>query len=396
MQLVNRAIAAIALVAAVTLPSEDLRAQVTRTDSAAVLLETARNLRAEGHNTLARQLMIYITGRYGDTPAASVALEWLRTNRAESDRNSGHAGLMVWNTIYGAWLGTAIPAAFGATSPEPYGAGLLIGAPLGFFGTKAFTSGNPVTSGQAIAMAFGSMWGTWQGVGWRSVLDIGTDSYTQCYDVGLGQTECYTHEDTPAEAGFTAVVVGGLAGLAAGGAIGFAKNPNAGDATLVMFGSYWGAWYGLAAGVLAGAEDDELLTWTLVGGNVGLLGSALGTKAWNGTAGRTWLVSASGLAGGLAGLGLDLLLEVDNPKTGVFIPSLTSAIGLVAGLAVTGNEPNDVLDFGPSASGSLLNVNGAKWWVGIPIPRPAVVRSYERGRSHSKLGFQIPVLAGTF
>jgi hypothetical protein len=75
MQLVKRAIAAIAFVFAVTLPSEDLRAQVTRTDSAAVLLETARNLRAEGHNILARQLMIYITGRYGDTPAARVALE---------------------------------------------------------------------------------------------------------------------------------------------------------------------------------------------------------------------------------------------------------------------------------------------------------------------------------
>jgi len=396
MQLVYRTIAAVALVVALTILADALRAQVTRTDSAAVLLDAARNLQVEGQNSLARQLLIYIVRRYGDTTAAQTAFEWLQTRSVESGYGDGKAGLVVWNTLYGAWLGTAIPAAFGADSPGPYGAGLLIGAPLGFFGTRAFTAANRVTPGQSIATAFGSMWGTWQGVGWRAVLDIGSDTYTQCWDTGLGQTECYTYEDTPEEAGFAAAVVGGLSGLAAGGAIAFAKNPTAGDATLVMFGSFWGTWYGLALGVLADAENDALLTWTLLGGNVGLLGSALGTRAWNGTAGRTWLVSASGLAGGLAGLGVDLLVEVDDEKTAILIPSLASAVGLGVGFAITANEPDDLNGAIPSASGALFNLNGGRWRLGIPVPRPVLIDSRQNRRHRGRLGFHIPVLTGSF
>jgi hypothetical protein len=392
----QRVLAVATLVVGLSIASEALQAQVSRADSAAVLLDAARNLQADGHNSLARQLLVYIVGRYGETPAAATALEWLQVTRAESDRNSGQAGLIVWNTLYGAWLGVAIPAAFGADSPGPYGAGLLIGAPLGFFGTKAFTTRNPVSSGQAIATSFGSIWGTWQGVGWRAVLDIGSKTYTDCWDTGLGTTECFTYEDTPEEAGFTAAVVGGLAGLATGGAVALAKDPTAGDATLVMFGSFWGTWYGLAAGVLAGAEDDALLTWTLVGGDVGLLGSALGTKAWTGTAGRTWLVSASGLAGGLAGLGLDLLMEIDDEKTAVLIPSLTSAVGLVVGLAVTDNQPDGLGSFDPSAGAALVNLSGGDWRLGMPLPRPTVLKYYEQGRSRTKLGFHVPLLSGRF
>jgi len=396
MQLVYRTVAAVALVVALTIPTDALRAQVTRTDSAAVLLDAARNLQAEGQNSLARRLLTYIVRRYGETPAAQTAFEWLQTRSVESAYGDGTAGLVVWNTLYGAWLGTAIPAAFGADSPGPYGAGLLIGAPLGFFGTRAFTAANRVTPGQSIATAFGSVWGTWQAVGWRAVLDIGSDTYTQCYDTGMGQTECHTYEDTPEEAGFAAAVAGGLSGLAAGGAIAFARNPSAGDATLVMFGSFWGTWYGLALGVLADAENDALLTWTLLGGNVGLLGSALGTMAWNGTAGRTWLVSASGLAGGLAGLGVDLLVEVDDAKAAVLIPSLTSAVGLAVGLAVTANDPDDLNSVIPSASGALLNLNGSTWRLGMPVPRPVLLDYRQNGRSRGKLGFHIPVLTGSF
>ncbi len=396
MQCSRRILTTVTIVASLVFAADQLNAQVSRSDSAAVLLETARNLSVEGQHSVARQLLVYIVQRYTETAAAGTALEWLQTTGAESDANSGRAGLTVWNTVYGAWLGVAIPAAFGADSPEPYGAGLLIGAPLGFFGTRAFTARNPVTSGQAIATAFGTIWGTWQGVGWRAVLDIGATTHTECYETGLGTTDCFTYEDTPEEAGFKAAVLGGLAGLAVGGAVALVQNPTPGDATLVMFGSFWGAWYGLAAGVLADAEDDALLTWTLMGGNVGLLGSALGTKTWRGSAGRTWLVSASGLAGGLAGLGLDLLFEVDDDKTAVLIPSLTSAAGLVAGIAVTSNDPNGVSGLDPRAFGALLSLDGSNWRWGTPIPRPTVVKSDYMGRSRSKLAVHIPLLTGSF
>ena len=51
--------------------------------------------------------------------------------------------------LYGAFLGAAIPAALGADDPEGYGAGLLVGAPLGFFASRAYAKNPAITDGQA-------------------------------------------------------------------------------------------------------------------------------------------------------------------------------------------------------------------------------------------------------
>jgi len=369
---------------------DSLASQVSRADSAAVLLDAARELQSQGDDETAYRLLLFIARSYDGTPAARDALTWLGTFSGEQRTSSGKAGLMVWNTLFGAWLGAAVPAAFGAESETAYGAGLLIGAPLGFFGTKAFTNKHTVSSGQAITTAFGSIWGTWQAAGWRSVLEIG--SQETCDPVGD-----FCWEDTPDEAPFTAAVVGGLAGIAAGGLVAAAKNPTAGDATLVMWSSFWGTWYGIAGGVLAGAEDDALLTWSLMGGNVGLVASAFGTKAFSGSAGHVWMITSAGLAGGLAGVGIDLLASVDDTKAAVMIPALTSAAGLVVGALITrgGSNLPDLSD--PAGTNALINLNGNDWGLAMPMPLPTVLyRVAPDGRTSPTVGMQIPVFAGRF
>ncbi len=372
-----------------------LQAQVTRADSAAVLLQVARQLDIQGKTGLARDVLAVLLDYFDGTQAALEASTWLTDLRAPKERGSGRTGLTVWNTVFGAWLGVAVPAAFGADEPGPYGAGLLIGAPLGFFGTRAITAQRRITSGQAIVTSFGSIWGTFQSMGWRAVLDIGTEE--QCfYDPYYQEQYCY--EDTPDEAPWAAAVVGGLAGLAGGAIAGRATDLSAGTATAVQFGGMWGTWYGVVLGVMAGAEDDALLTWSLLGGNAGLLGTALTTPGWEITAGQAWLITAGGIAGGVAGLGVTLLLEVDDAETGVGITAAGTTMGLASGLVVALRGNGRGLDGGRYGdAGALINLNGNDWTLGLPIPQPALFKQVDaqRGRT-TTLGVRVPLLAGKF
>jgi hypothetical protein len=372
-----------------------LPAQATRADSAAILLEAARQLDAQGEVGLARDILAILLRHYGDTPASQDAATWWARIRGETERDGGQVGLTVWNTLFGAWLGVAVPAAVGANEPAPYGAGLLLGAPLGFGVTKALTNRYPVTSGQAIATSFGSIWGTFQSVGWRSVLDIGEAE--QCYyDPYSNSQHCW--HSTPDEAPWTAAVIGGVVGIAGGAVISGATDPSAGTATMIQFGAFWGTWFGLAAGVLADAEDDALLAWTLSGGNAGLLGTALSSGAWDVTQGQAWLITAAGLAGGIGGLGLDLLFEVKEAKTAVAIPAVTSAAGLLASTVLTRSRHSNGGDDGRFGTvGSLVNVSGSEWSLGLPIPQPTIFNRADAARSHQTvLGVRVPLLTGNF
>ena len=147
--------------------TEPLFGQMTRADSAAVLLDATRRLEREGEHDAARELLDLIVRHFRGTPAASEAATRLTTSRARETERSGRASFIAFSTAYGAWLGIAVPAAFGADEPEPFGAGLLIGAPSAFFASKAFVDKYPMSAGQSTLTGFGARWGTWQGMGWR-------------------------------------------------------------------------------------------------------------------------------------------------------------------------------------------------------------------------------------
>lgn len=373
---------------------EPIQAQVSRADSAAILLDATRRLELEGERAAARELLDFIFRHFPGTPAARAAEAMMSASRTRETETSGRASFIAFSTLYGAWLGIAVPAAFGADSPEPFGAGLLIGAPLAFFTSKAFVARYPMSSGQATLVGFGARWGTWQGIGWREVLGIGTRTIEVCPPT----VGCYTYEDDSEEAPFTAAIVGGLTGLLTAGVVAQKTAPTHGTATMIELGSLWGVWYGFAGAVLANVEDDAGLQWALIGGNVGLVASAVGARSLRMGAGRARIISAAGLAGGVAGLGLDLLLDVHDEETAVLIPTLTSAVGLVAGGFMTRRfESGTPLRNDRPARPGLVNLSERSWSLGMPAPEAAPMLLPDRLRGwRNGVGVRISIFSAEF
>ena len=371
---------------------EPLRAQVSAADSAAVLLETARDFEARGRWEVAEPLYRLIAERYASTPSADVARQRLDDPPEEVVYGSGRVEAQVWMTLYGAWLGVAVPAAAGADAPEAYGTGLLLGAPAGFFAGRALANALGLTEGQARAITLGGTWGTWQGWGWREVLELGTNE--RCDDPFGPGALCY--EDSSEEA-FAAMIVGGLAGLA-GGALLSSRDITRGTATAVNFASLWGSWFGFAGGVLADLEDDGLLASTLVAGNAGLVAAALLAPRWNVSRNRARLVSIAGVLGGLAGGGLDLILQPDDEKVAVAIPLAGSILGLVLGTLATRDDAGarfGSLDAGVD-DGALLGLRNGRLALGTPLPVPTLVPAHATDGTRWEPAIRLEILRATF
>ena len=145
-------------------------------------------------------------------------------------------------------------------------------------------------------------------------------------------------------------------------------------------------------------EDNGALTWALMGGNVGLVASAFAARSWKMGAGRARIISAAGLAGGVAGLGLDLLMNVDNAEVAVLIPTITSALGLVAGGFMTQSfDSGTPLPNGTAAQLGLVNLDSGHWTVGLPALEPARMLLPDRLRGLKPgLGMRVSVFSAEF
>jgi hypothetical protein len=350
-----------ALTVAVTLP-ESVAAQVSAADSAAVLLDAARDFETEGRDDVAAAVYRLIVDRYPATPAAVEARTRLQTVQVDDASGSGRVEMSVWMATYGAWLGVAVPGAFGAGSNEAYGVGLLAGGPVGFLAGRGLANALDLTEGQARAITLGGTWGTWQGFGWREVLDIGVEQDCQfdpyCYDLEGDDEEM-----------FTSMIVGGLAGIGVGALLS-QREMTPGTASAVNFAALWGTWFGVAGGILMDLEDDDLLAATLVGGDAALVATALLAPRWNVSRSRARLVSIAGVLGGLTGAGIDLLVEPDNEKVGIGIPLATSILGLGIGALATRGDDDTAEGPGAPLDGALLRFRDGRLALGVPIPTP--------------------------
>ena len=365
-------------------------AQVAPADSASVLLEAARNFEAEGRWEVAEALYRLISERFGATAAATEARSRLATPPRSATDGSGRVELSVWMATYGAWLGVAVPGAFGADSSEPYGVGLLVGGPTGFLGGRALARSLELTDGQARAITFGGTWGTWQGFGWREVLDLGV-----AQDCSFGPDYCYDAEDTSEEV-FAAMIVGGLTGIAAGTLLS-RRDVTAGTGSAVNFASLWGTWFGVAGGTLLDLEDDDLLAATLVGGNVALVSAALLAPRWNVSRGRARLVSIAGVLGGLAGAGVDLLAKPDGEKTLIGIPLAGSMLGLGVGIAATrGRDGATAQGLDAGRDGALFQVRDGRLSLGAPALAPTLVPVSGPARSAWKPALRLDLFRADF
>lgn len=357
------AVAAVASVA-----PRDATAQLTPADSAAVVLATARAFEADGEWDVAEALYRYLLERWPGSPAAAGARTAL-SSVGPSVSGSGATELQVWSTLYGLWLGVAIPGALGAEGSEAYGAGLLLGGPLGFAVGRSVARNTGITLGQARAVTLGGTWGTWQGAGWRDVLDLGEGFHCIEDDVCYGGD---TEEET-----FASMLVGGITGIAIGALLARRGVTDAG-ATAANTGALWGTWFGFAAGYLADAEDDALLATTLIGGNAGLAAAGLAAGGLGWSRDRWRIVSIVGLLGGLGGVGIDLLLQPDNEKVALAIPLATSIAGLAVGVTTTRDMRPARQEAAPG--GALLNLAEGRLSVGGALPLPVLRRSVDGQR----------------
>lgn len=372
-----------------------ISAQGTPADTAAVLYDVARQLEEEGRLEEARLLYRLIQERYPESYAAGTAgLRLVATATPRIDR-SGRTELLVWSTLYGLWLGAAVPAALDADGLEPYGVGLLLGGPAGFLAARNYTRTRPVSEGQARAITFGGSWGTWQAFGWREVFDIGEKTQTSCLpDMG----QCIEHRSDPSSGAlFGSMILGGLAGVATGAAIAGSRDIAAGDAAAVNYAALWGTWYGVVVGVLADLDGDGLLAAALLGGDVGLGTAAVLAPDWGLSVDRVRLISIAGVAGGLAGAGLDLLLQPGNDRVAILIPAITSALGLALGVHWT--RDRDASGLGDSTAGSagdgaLVDLRDGRWSYRLPQPVPVPLRNRDsRGWSP---GLRVELLHARF
>ena len=379
---------AVCMALALVLP--DAAAGQTRADSAAILLDAARRFEADRDNEAAAALYEMILVRFGDTPAA----ERVRAARATGDINvldrRGRTELYVWSTTYGAWLGIAVPIAMSADAPETYGLGLLAGAPAGFFAARAYMRGRAISEGQARAITWGGTWGTMQGAGWVQALDIGLDRAPDCVP-DIPCDDVYSEDNS--EEVVTGMIIGGLAGVATGAIL--ARKPiSAGTAATVSLGSLWGSAYGVSLGYLFGIEDDALLTTTLLAGNAALVATGIGQRTWRLSESRARLISVAGLAGALAGGGIDLIMQPDDEKLAVAIPVATGTAGLIFGWARTRGMDGDRGTGGPDGDlGALIQLRDGRFGMSTPAIRP---HFDARDGNTSQPGVYLPVFSARF
>ena len=362
---------------------------LTRADSAAVLIGTAERLRAQGSIEMAEALARLVQRRYADTPANDRAVALLTAADQRRESRAGRVGVIAFSTLYGAWLGVAVPAMLDADDATAYGLGLLAGAPVGFFAGRAYTNGRSVTAGDAGVIAWSGLWGTWQGFGWIQVLG----EKTQCsFDV------CYEGSPETADV-FASAVAGGLLGTGIAMLAADANEIDGGTATMIGWGSLWGINAGLVIAVLADlGDDDEPLAAALIGGDAGFAAAAFLAPDWNMSTGRAWLVNAAGVMGTAIGGGLDLIIQPDDEKVAVLIPAIGAAVGLGLGAHLTrdydeGRIREGMLD-PTDASDALVRLRDGEWRVAMPLPAPALLR--EHPRDAPELGVRVQLLDARF
>lgn len=196
------------------------------------------------------------------------------------------------------------------------------------------------------------------------------------------------------------MIAGGLVGVVVGSVLS-RREIDPGVAQGAHYGSMFGTWVGVASATLLGEEqDDRVWAATLLAGNAGLVGGAWAAERFGLSRDRVRLVGLGALLGGLAGVGLDLMIQPDDEKVAIGIPFALS----LGGLATTVHLTRDY-DAGATASapggadgvGALLRFDGAAWSAGIPTPQPTLVRVPDAtGRERFRPGLRFTLLSGRF
>jgi len=237
--------------------------------------------------------------------------------KAHSGPISGisRASLVGFGTLFCTWSGVGTTILLDMDEPEMIGLVGCISGPLGgLAGSMKLTRNMKLSDGQASLITFGGAWGIWQAIGTAIVADA---------------------EEKGAVG---ASMAGGVIGLGVSGALVRNRYISPSSATMIRFGGIWGTWFAICGAMMANVEDsDDVLIYSMIGGDVGLITTALLSPKLKMSNARARLINISGIVGTLYGLGTNVLFEIDSKRDFWNILGVGGVLGLVIGSYFTRN-----------------------------------------------------------
>ena len=321
-------------------------AAFAESSGAGQLYENAFRLIVEGDYGEAYDRLNEVIDKYPGTVYARFAedrrqrLEQLNlpSIRRKKIDQSGRIGTVVFSTLYSTWLGIGTARLVDETdNAKTIAAGMMIGAPTGLLTSLVATRNAKLTRGQSALINFSGSWGTWQGWGWATLID----EYDDEKSVIRG------------------AMIGGLSGILATSVLTRKIDPSLGDMRIINYGGLWGTWLSMTAGKVAGLPDgDELLVWTLIGGNLGMTAMASLSPNIDITPARAHWINLGGVIGTIVASGIVMIIaEDDISESAAFGLLMFGGItGLIAGIYNTGHIPP------PEAGERLSRWNDSTLW----------------------------------
>jgi hypothetical protein len=254
--------------------------------------------------------------------------------------------------------------------PEMIGLVGCITGPLGgLAGSMKLTRNMKLSDGQTSLITFGGAWGIWQAVGTAIVADAE-------YKGIIG-----------------ASMAGGVVGLGVSGLLVRNRYITPSSATTIRFGGIWGTWFAICGAMSANLEDsDDVLTYSMIGGDVGLITAALLSPKLKMSNARARLINISGIVGTLYGLGTNVLFEVDSKRDFWNILGVGGVLGLVAGSYFTRNYDDESDYF----SKEVVERSISEWDREADSSTTGLFRSGGVERRIREIEFRIPLLNSRF
>ena len=328
-----------------TLFSQSSSASVESSEAAQVY-ESAFRLIVEGDYGEAYDRFNEVIDKYPDTVYARFAedrrqrLEQLNlpSIRRKKIDQSGRVGTVVFSTLYSTWLGIGTARLVDETDgAKTVATGMMIGAPTGLLTSLIATRNAKLTRGQSALINLSGSWGTWQGWGWATLID----------------------EDDDEKSLIRGAMIGGLSGILATSVLTRKIDPSLGDMGIINYGALWGTWLSLCAGMVTGVEnDDKLLAWTLIGGNIGVASMALLSPRIDITPARAHWINLGGVIGTIAASGIVMIIAEDDisEETAFGLLMVGGITGLITGIYNTRHIPP------PEAGERLSRRNDSTLW----------------------------------
>ena len=296
---------------------------------AAQLYETAFRLIVGGDYNDAYDRLNEVIDRYPNTVYARFAedrkqrLEQLNlpSIRRKKIDQSGRVGTVVFSTLYSTWMGFGTARLIDETdNAKTIAGGLMIGAPAGLLTSLVVTRNAKLTRGQSSLISFGGTWGTWQGLGWTILID----------------------EDDNEKSLIGGAMIGGLSGILTTSVLTRKIDPSLGDMGIINYGALWSTWLSMCSGKMVGLDDgNELLAWTLIGGNLGVTTVAALSPNIDIAPARTHWITLGGVIGTAVASGiLAIIAESNISEEGAFATLMVGGIaGLITGIYNTRHIP---------------------------------------------------------